>query len=121
MALRMREIPMLDLSLIKDILSWLFLFIGALFCLIGSLGMVRFPDFFTRLHAASLIDTVGIGFIFLGLMIQTGFTLNTAKLLIILILMFFLSPAVTHAAARSALYAKIKPRLHKGEDSLPTH
>ncbi len=112
---------MLDLSLIKDILSWLFLIIGALFCLIGSLGMIRFPDSFTRLHAASLIDTVGIGFIFLGLMIQAGFTLITVKLLIILILMFFLSSLTTHAAARAALYAKLKPQLHKGEESLPSH
>jgi len=112
---------MLDLSLIKDILSWLFLIIGALFCLIGSLGMIRFPDLFTRLHAASLIDTVGIGFIFLGLMIQAGFTLITVKLLIILILMFFLSSLTTHAAARAALYAKLKPQLHKGEESLPSH
>ncbi len=112
---------MLDLSVIKDIFSWLFLIMGALFCLIGSLGMIRFPDFFTRLHAASLIDTVGIGFIFLGLMIQAGFTLITVKLLIILILMFFLSPLTTHAAARAALYARVKPQLHKGEESLPTH
>jgi len=112
---------MLDLSAIKDIFSWLFLIMGALFCLIGSLGMIRFPDFFTRLHAASLIDTVGIGFIFLGLMIQAGFTLITVKLLIILILMFFLSPLTTHAAARAALYARVKPQLHKGEESLPTH
>lgn len=117
----MRETPMLDLALIKDTFSWPFLIIGALFCLIGSLGMIRLPDFFTRLHAASLIDTVGIGFIFLGLMIQTGFTLVTVKLLVVLILMFFLSPLSTHAAARAALYAKIKPQLHKGEESLPNH
>ena len=83
--------------------------------------MIRFPDFFTRLHAASLIDTVGIGFIFLGLMIQAGFTLITLKLLIILILMFFLSPLTTHAAARAALYARVKPQIHKGEESSPTH
>lgn len=108
-----------DLSLIKDILCWLFLIIGSLFCFIGSLGMIRFPDLFTRLHAASLIDTVGIGFIFLGLMVQAGFTLITLKLLIILLLMFFLSPLTTHAAARAALYAKIKPQLYKGEELLP--
>ncbi len=112
---------MLDLSFVKDIFCGLFLIIGALCCFIGSLGIIRFPDFFTRLHAASLIDTVGIGFIFLGFIIQAGFTLITVKLLIILILMFFLSPLVTHAAARAALYAKIKPQLHKGEDSLPSH
>ena len=108
-----------DLSLIKDIFSWVFLIIGALFCLTGGLGMIRLPDFFTRLHAASLIDTVGIGFIFLALMIQAGFTLITVKLLIILILMFFLSPLTTHAVARAALYGKIKPQLHKGEESSP--
>lgn len=109
-----------DLSLIKDVLSGVFLIIGAGSCLIGAVGMIRFPDFFTRLHAASLIDTVGIGFIFLALMIQAGFTLISVKLLFVLILMFFLSPLATHAAARAALYAKIKPYLHKGEESLPT-
>ncbi len=109
-----------DLSFIRDILSWIFLVIGGLFCLVGAIGIIRFPDFFTRLHAASLVDTVGIGFIFLAFMIQAGFTLITVKLLFILILMFFLSPLATHAAARAALYAKIKPQLHKGEGTLST-
>lgn len=106
---------MLDIALLREIAVWMFLIIGALFCLVGSVGMLRFPDVFARMHAASIIDTVGIGFIFLGLMFQSGGTLISVKLFIVLILMFFAGPLSTHALARAALYAGVEPRLSKKE------
>ena len=64
-----------------DILSWIFLVAGGGFCLIGGLGLLRMPDVFTRLHAVSVIETLGMGFIILGLILQAGFTLVAAKLI----------------------------------------
>ena len=58
-----------------DVLSWIFIVTGLAFCLIGGYGLLKMRDMFARLHAASLIDTLGVGFVFIGLMFQVGFTL----------------------------------------------
>ena len=71
---------------------------GGIFCVIGALGLLRMPDFYTRMHAASVIDTVGAGLMLLGLMLQAGFTLVAAKLLIVAMLIFLASPTA-HACA----------------------
>tara|TARA_R110000787_G_scaffold239367_9_gene345688 strand:+ start:20311 stop:20655 length:345 start_codon:yes stop_codon:yes gene_type:complete len=86
-----------------DVLSWIFIVTGLVFCLIGGYGLLKMRDMFARLHAASLIDTLGVGFVFIGLMFQAGFTLVLAKLVIILLLIFFTSPTATFALARAAI------------------
>ena len=83
-----------------DVLSWIFIVTGLVFCLIGGYGLLKMRDMFARLHAASLIDTLGVGFVFIGLMFQAGFTLVLAKLVIILLLIFFTSPTATFALAQ---------------------
>lgn len=94
-----------------DAASWLLILAGCFFILVGALGMTRLPDLFTRMHAASLIDTLGVGFLFAGLMLQAGFTQVTLKLLFILLLFFFTGPVITHALAQAAMEAGIKPEL----------
>lgn len=94
-----------------DIASWLLILAGCFFILVGALGMMRLPELFARMHAASLIDTLGIGFLFAGLMLQAGFTQVTLKLLFILLLFFFTGPVITHALAQAAMAAGIKPEL----------
>ena len=91
------------MAAVIDILSWASIIIGTVFTLIGGIGLLRLPDMFTRMHGASLIDTMGIGMGFFGLMLQAGFTLVTAKLILILVFIFFTGPAATHALARAAL------------------
>jgi multicomponent Na+:H+ antiporter subunit G len=76
---------------------------GAFFVVVGCLGLVRMPDLFTRMHAASVADTLGAGLVLLGMILHTGFTLVTAKLVILGLLIFFTSPTATHALARAAL------------------
>ena len=98
-----------------DILSWIFLVAGSGFCLIGGLGLLRMPDVFTRLHAVSVIETLGMGFIILGLILQAGFTLVAAKLIIIAALILLTSPVATHALAQAALHAGIRPQLDHDE------
>lgn len=99
-----------------DIASWILLVTGGLFCIIGGIGLLRMPDFYTRVHAASVTDTLGVGFILLGLMLQAGWTLVSAKLAIIGLLIFFTSPAATHALARAALGRGLEPCLAPEEE-----
>ena len=72
-----------------DIISWGLLMGGSIFCIIGTVGLIRMPDPYTRLHASSVVDTLGAGLILAGLIVQAGFTLISAKLAIIGILISF--------------------------------
>lgn len=107
------------MSILVDILSGISLLIGAVFCLIGAIGLLRMPDFYTRVHAASVTETLGVAFILIGLMLQAGFTLITVKLLLIGILIFFASPTASHALTRAALLRGVSAKLDKeaGETS----
>lgn len=99
-----------------DGLSWAFIVSGLVFCLIGGYGLIKLDDFYARLHAASLIDTLGVGLVFIGLMLQAGFTLASAKLLLILLFIFFTSPTSTHALARAAVNADTLPTVDTDEE-----
>jgi multicomponent Na+:H+ antiporter subunit G len=92
-----------------DILTWGLLALGSDFLLIGSIGLVRLPDFYTRLHTAGITDTLAIVLIVAGLMVQSGLTLISVKLLFILIFLFFTSPTATHALAKAALFNGLRP------------
>jgi multicomponent Na+:H+ antiporter subunit G len=98
-------------SIAADWLGWIFLAIGSLFCVVGTLGLVRMPDFYTRVHAASITDTLGAGFMLLGMMFVAGITLVTVKLVVIGGLIFFTSPTATHALAKAALHRGVEPQL----------
>jgi multicomponent Na+:H+ antiporter subunit G len=101
------------MSVALDIASWFLLVAGGLFCIVGGVGLLRMPDFYTRVHAASVTDTLGVGLILLGLMLQAGWTLIAAKLMVIGLLVFFTSPAATHALAKAALGRGLDPLLDK--------
>jgi multicomponent Na+:H+ antiporter subunit G len=101
------------MTLILDITSWFLLVAGGLFCIVGAVGLLRMPDFYTRMHAASVTDTLGVGLILLGLVLQAGWTLIAAKLMVIGLLVFFTSPAATHALAKAALGRGLDPLLDK--------
>ncbi|MDA0240459.1 MAG: monovalent cation/H(+) antiporter subunit G [Proteobacteria bacterium] len=97
--------------MIADIFSWIFILGGCVFLVIGGVGVLRMPDLFTRMHAASITDTLGAGLLILGMMIQGGFTLVTVKLFLIMLFAFFAGPTATHALAQAALSMGIKPLL----------
>ncbi|MDP1606998.1 MAG: monovalent cation/H(+) antiporter subunit G [Rhodocyclaceae bacterium] len=99
------------LDLFSDLASWACLLAGSFFCIVGGIGLLRMPDFYTRVHAASLTDTLGAGLILLGLLLQAGFTLVGAKLLMIALLIFFASPTASHALTRAALVRGLAPKL----------
>lgn len=88
--------------LVLDILSSILLIAGAFFGLSGAIGLFKFPDFFTRVHAASVTDSIAAILIIGGLLLQTSLDLNTAKLLFILLFLMITSPTASHALAKSA-------------------
>lgn len=94
-----------------NVLSWGCLLGGGAFSIIGGLGMLRLPDFYTRLHAAGMTDTLGAGLILLGLVLQAGWTLVTAKLVFIFIFIVWTSPTAAHALALAAEHGKVRPLL----------
>lgn len=103
------------MSTMIDALSWACLVVGGLFCVIGAVGLLRMPDFYTRMHAASVIDTLGAALVLLGLVLQAGFTLVAVKLIMLGVLIFFASPTATHALARAALLRGLQPLLAEPE------
>ncbi len=94
---------------IRTIIAGVFLGIGCFFIIVTAIGIVRFPDFYSRLHPAGKTDTVGQGFVLTGLMIYEGFSLVSIKLMIIVVFIFIASPTATHALAQAAFLLGVKP------------
>ena len=101
------------MSLIADALGWLFLLAGSFFVVSGGIGLVRMPDFFTRMHPSGVVDTLGATLIVAGLIVQAGPTQVAIKLLLILAFLFFTSPTATHAVAHAALAGGLVPWTRK--------
>jgi multicomponent Na+:H+ antiporter subunit G len=100
---------MMDGQILITILSGFFIALGVVALLIGSLGLLRLPDVYCRIHAVGMIDTAGASFIILGMIIHEGFTLVTVKLVLIGVFMFFTSPIATHAVAQVAYKSGVVP------------
>jgi len=108
-------------ELFLDLVSFSCLAVGSVFAVVGGIGLNRFPDFFTRMHGAGITDTMGAGLILIGLMFQSGLSLVTVKLLMILWFLLVTSPTSTHALAKSALTHGLKPKLADGEEETSTN
>ena len=102
-----------------DIVSWIFLLTGGAFGVIGGLGLLRLPDFFSRLHAAGVAETLCPLLIVLGLVLQSGLSLLTLKLVLILLFLLFTAPTATHAVARAAVVDGFEPEA--GEDDVESN
>jgi multicomponent Na+:H+ antiporter subunit G len=96
---------------ILDVLSWIFIGAGSILVLTGGIGLLRFPDFYTRIHAAGITDTMGAWLILVGLMFVAGWTLVTAKLVMLLIFLAITSPLSSHALAKAAFMRGLGPML----------
>ena len=94
---------------IRVILTALFLAIGCFLFLVASIGVIRFPDFFTRMHAAGKADSLGQACIIIGLMIYSGFTQVSLKLFLIMIMIFIINTTATHFLAKAAYIKGVKP------------
>ncbi|HBS26768.1 MAG TPA: sodium:proton antiporter [Gammaproteobacteria bacterium] len=97
--------------MIIDFLSWILLVSGGLVGIVGAVGIHRFPDFYSRQHAAGITDTLSTMLILLGLGLQAGLSLAAFKLALIFLFLFITSPTASHVLANAAMHGGLKPKL----------
>ena len=98
--------------LVLDIIAIVLVVSGMFFLLLGALGLLRFPDFYTRMHAAGKCDTLGALLITVGLAMAHGAEYEGShqgafKLVMIAVFIFFTSPTATHAIGRAAIFNEL--------------
>lgn len=89
------------------IVSIIFIITGTFFLFASTIGLIRLPDFYTRMHACGKCDTLGILLIIIGIGLYNGLSLGSVKILLIALFIFLTSPTATHSIARAALKNKI--------------
>ncbi len=104
------------MSVLLDTLSWVLLTLGGLSVLVGGIGALRMPDLYTRMHAASVTDSLGAILVLGGIMLQAGWSLATIKLIAILLFLLLTSPTSSNALASAALLAGTRPFAEAGQD-----
>lgn len=97
------------MSTVLEIASLVLLGAGTFFLLVGSIGLIRLPDFYSRIHAAAKSDTLGLGLAVIGLSIHQGLTLTTGKLLVVAGFVAITNPVGIHALARAAHITGLEP------------
>jgi multicomponent Na+:H+ antiporter subunit G len=98
------------MTLAIDIVSWILLGAGALVCVVGGIGLLRLPDFYTRTHAAGITDTLGVALVLSGLAAHEisaivagdGDGWVVVKLMLLLVFIYLTSPTASHALAKAA-------------------
>ena len=104
------------MSLAIEMLSGLCLLAGSFLCITGGVGMLRMPDFFARVHAAGVTETLATPLLLVGLMLQMDWSLDLVKVLMIMILILATNPTATHSTAKAALHGGQRP-LVAGSDT----
>jgi multicomponent Na+:H+ antiporter subunit G len=92
-----------------EIVSLVLIGAGAFFLLVGSVGILRLPDFYSRTHATGKSDTLGVMLAMLGLAVHEGLEINSAKLLVVIVFVALTSPVGTHALTRAASQSGLRP------------
>jgi len=103
------------MDIFLDISSGLCLLLGSFLCLSGGVGIIRFPDYYTRIHAVGVTDTLAAGMILVGLMLQNPDMIVMIKLMMILLMTLFINPTASHAIAKAAMDSGLMPLLEKKE------
>ena len=104
------------MSVVLDVISWTCLLLGSFFALASSLALLRLPDFYSRVHGASVTDTMGAGLILIGLVFQAGISLISFKLVLVLVFMVLTGPTASHALAKAAYQLGLEPMLAEDGD-----
>ena len=105
----LRELGELS-HIITTCVAVVMILIGLFFLFVAAVGILRLPDVFTRSHAVSLTDSLGALFMLGGLAVYEGFSTNSVKIMVVLILLYLLNPVIAHATVRSALRTGLKPK-----------
>jgi len=99
---------------IQTVAAGVLIFSGSFLIVVAAIGLVRFPDFYSRMHPSGKCDTLGQGLVFLGLIFYEGFTLVSVKMLLIIIFIFIANPTATYALVKAAHVAKLKHWTRQG-------
>lgn len=91
----------------RDSLVVILMLFGLFFFIVGTLGILRFPDALTRAHGAAKCDTLGAALCLVGLMLYSGFNTASLKLLMVIVFIWVTNPTATHAIARGILKSKL--------------
>jgi multicomponent Na+:H+ antiporter subunit G len=91
----------------RELVAAFLMLAGALFCLLGAVGLTRMPDLFTRLQAATKTGTLGVGFILVGVAIHFGEMGVSVRALLVVAFLFLTAPVAAHVIARAAYFVKI--------------
>lgn len=83
-------------------ITGILIILGCFLILVSSIGLIRMPGFYTRIHAAGKTDTLGQILILLGLILYKGFSLISVKLIFLIAFVFIANPTATHALAQAA-------------------
>jgi len=97
------------MSELQSVIAIGFVLAGAFFMFVGSIGLLRLPDFFSRTHATGKSDTLGIMLVIFGLAIYEGFNINSLKLMLAVVFVALANPVGTHALVRAAFKQGLKP------------
>jgi multicomponent Na+:H+ antiporter subunit G len=103
---------------VAEIFAWIgggIVVVGVAFMIVGAVGLIRMPDVFTRLHAASVADTFGVALVLIGLILIAGLSLVSVKLAFLILFIALTGPVATHAVARAAIDAGVTPKDAKGQ------
>ena len=92
-----------------NVVAGVMLVLGFGFVLTGVIGILRLPDFYCRLHAMGKCDTLGVGLMIGGLAVHEGFTMVSAKMLLVVVFVSLANPTATHALGRAAVRAGVAP------------
>ncbi len=104
--------------MIITIASGFFILVGSFLCFSGGIGLIRFPDFYTRMHAVGVTDTLGAGMVLVGLMILSPDLLVFAKLVMVLLLTLLIGPTTSHVLAKAAFHNGLMPQQLKRSEQI---
>lgn len=109
----------------NDVTEWIIvvlLLLGSIFLLVGSIGLARLPDFFTRLHAPTKASTLGIGGVLIASCIYFSFDQNSLSIneLVITLFLLITAPITAHMLAKAALHQDSPPLEHTRNEQLTT-
>jgi multicomponent Na+:H+ antiporter subunit G len=104
-----------------EILAALLVVVGTFFGFVATVGIIRLPDLYSRLHAASKSDTLGSVLSLAGVAVVLGLSTESVKLVFLLVFLFVTSPTAAHAIARAAKEQEVEPvgdnaRFDEGEE-----
>jgi multicomponent Na+:H+ antiporter subunit G len=114
------------MSAALDVLSWASIIGGLFFMVVGTVGILRLPDVYTRLHAAGMTDTMGAGLLLLGMALQcieamlhgeSSYWFVLVRLVLVYAFLLFTSPIATHALARAGLAGGVEPWTNDSEEN----